>query len=238
MRPEMRYVQKGESPQFFETCKADLPENPVWKDFDENKELGQCKKDLHTHLVNEQGQLCIYCERTLVSIASHIEHIYPKDPVDGFPKRTFEYTNLVVSCDGDQCEPQEVRNVFKPENVASCGHKKDNDMDVSKFLDPTTEIDIHEYLSFNKDIGGIQAVNGNEKAKYTINLLNLDNPRLNMARFNAPQAVFDVLESSNNTEFHRLGKKRMVKILLDRKKPFPFISFLKFYFPESSESSQ
>lgn len=237
MRPEMRYVQKGESPQFFETCKADLPEDSTWDDFGQG-ELGECKKNLREHLIQEQDQLCIYCERKLVSTGQHIEHIYPKDPVGGFPELTFEYTNLVVSCNGDQCEPPEFRNIFKPEDVASCGHKKNNDLDVSEFLNPTTERGIREYFAYGKDTGEIKAIDGNEKAKYTINLLNLDNPRLNMARLNAPQAIFDVLANSNNAEFYRLGRQRMVEILLGRNEPFPFVSFLKFYFYKPGESSQ
>lgn len=225
----MRYVPKGTSPEFFEACKEDLPENSEWQHFTENKELSECKKLLHEHLVNEQGRLCIYCERKIDKDISHIEHIKPKDTSGQYAHLVFDYKNLVASCNGDLCE-NDSRKVYKPEDVHSCGHKKSNDFDEANFLNPVHEVQISEYFTFDKDSGAIAALNGNAKAHYTLNLLNLNNTRLCHERLKAPKALISAILSSNNAKLKSMSKAEQIKLLLNRNPPFPFISFLRAYF--------
>ena len=231
----MRYVKKISSPVFFEVCKTNLPENAEWYEFSENQELSECKKALHQHLIAEQAELCIYCERKISKDISHVEHIHPKDVSGKFAHLTFAYTNLVASCNGDLCDTDN-KKVYKPEDVHSCGHKKANDFNEKQFINPVQDENIGEFFKYNKDTGVMSAANENARAEYTINLLNLNCIRLQNDRVNAVQAVFDVILKTNNLMFRQLSKQEMVRILLKRNPPFPFISFLHFYFAASQAS--
>ena len=211
----MRYVPKGTSPEFFEGCKKELPENPEWHHFTENKELSECKKSLHEHLVNEQGKLCIYCERKIESAISHVEHIKPKDTSGHCADLVFAYENLVASCNGDLCESGS-KQVYKPEDVHSCGHKKSNDFDEANFLNPVEEVQISEHFTFDKESGAILSLNNNSKAHYTLTLLNLNNNRLCHERLKAPKALISAILSSNNAKLKSMSKADQVRLLLNR----------------------
>lgn len=226
----MRYVTKSTSPEFFEHCKQNLPVNPEWNHFTENQALSECKKSLHEHLVAEQGQLCIYCERKINKNTSHIEHVKPKNPNGHYANLVFTYENLVASCNGDLCEDNS-RQVYKPEDVHSCGHKKGNDFDETNFLNPVEEVAINTYFTFDKDSGKISAIAHHDKASYTLNLLNLNNPRLCNERLNAPRALMHAILNTNNASLRNMTRAEQVKLLLNREPPFAFVSFLRTYFP-------
>lgn len=56
------------------------------------------KPTLKTHLVQEQGYLCCYCgARIFPDHNSHIEHLLPKN---AHKQLTYQYDNLLVSCQG------------------------------------------------------------------------------------------------------------------------------------------
>lgn len=223
----MRFVQKDNSPDFFETCKKQLPLNPKWKDFDGNKEMGACKKALHEHLVGEQLALCIYCERKISKTDSHIEHIYPKNEKTGSPERTFDYANLVASCNGDLCESGD-SSIYQPEDVHSCGHKKGDGFEELHFLNPVQRSDIGTFFTYHKETGAMLAANDNTTARYTIDLLNLDCTRLRNERISAARALFSQMNKSNNTAFQQLKKSEKIRRLLNHNPAF--VSFLTFYF--------
>jgi hypothetical protein len=96
---------------------------------------------------------------------------------------------------------------------------------------------IGEFFKYNKDTGVMSVANDDTRAEYTINLLNLNCIRLQNDRINAVQAVFDVILKTNNPMFRQLSKQEMVRILLKRNPPFPFISFLRFYFAAPKAST-
>lgn len=50
--------------------------------------------------MEEQYNLCAYCEREIDENNTHIEHIKPKS---GYLNRCFDYNNLIASCEGDKC---------------------------------------------------------------------------------------------------------------------------------------
>ena len=217
----MRYIKKGASPAFFEECKAGLNEPNNWEAFSENQELSQCKKDLHQHLLDEQSGLCVYCERGIATrLDSHVEHVYPKS---SYPAKAFDYGNLVASCNGDSCSVDE-KKAYKPENVHSCGHRKSDLLKSTLFLSPLEHEDISDYFEYNKTSCAITASNKNpSKASYTIDLLNLDNSRLNNVRANARTAL---VKSLKNYGAHQ--KKLKARLLLSKDRPF--ISFLRYNF--------
>ena len=195
----MRYIQKHESPIFFEECKKNLPENAEWEHFEDNKELSQCKQKFKEHLLAEQANLCVYCERKIhlgfepkdeqakalpfIKSNCHIEHIMPKDK-DSYPEMTFEYKNLTLSCNGDQCNPKQKED-FKPKDIHSCGHKKGKKFQSEHFLNPVEVQDIADFFVYDLTNCTIKSSDIDDiRAQKTIELLNLDNPRLNNERNN------------------------------------------------------
>jgi hypothetical protein len=119
------------------------------------------------------------------------------------------------------CNPQSKEN-FHPENVHSCGHKKSDDIDINLFLNPVALQNIGEYFLYHKENCSIIASEKNSnKANYTIQLLNLDNPRLNNERHNARAALGKAIKNMTNPK-HKISQ------LLAKERPF--ISFLRFYY--------
>ena len=84
---------------------------------------------------------------------------------------SLEYENLLASCQGYH------------DREENCGHSKDNIFDEELFVSPLEE-NCESLFEFN-DRGKIKAADGNERAAYTIELLNLDTEQLNAARTEA-----------------------------------------------------
>jgi uncharacterized protein (TIGR02646 family) len=202
----MRYIEKGQAPNFFTAEIASFDKNTSWNDL-------HCKAHLRRHLKQEQAHLCAYCESGLNDSNSHIEHIEPQSTNSA---RRFDYTNLVASCDGDVlCSEQ---NVYRGLDVASCGHRKDDRYDPGLFLNPTQLTDVEKYFQYDLHDASISASDKMpEKASYMIDLLNLDNQYLRNSRSNARAAVLSIVGKSRD-------KMTIQRIL---QKPRPFISFLK-----------
>ena len=106
----MKNIQKGQPPTDFQAWKAErLPKN--WDDL-QNEPAERLpgmayfsKKELRKSLVDEQNQLCCYCQASIdFSEKTKIEHHFPKDGAD--KKRgkelMFDYQNLLAACDGGQ----------------------------------------------------------------------------------------------------------------------------------------
>ncbi|MEN9423718.1 MAG: hypothetical protein RL122_1101 [Pseudomonadota bacterium] len=238
----MRYIQKGESPCFFEECKKSLPEGAEWEHFEGNKELGQCKQDFKAHLMAEQAALCVYCERKInldvedkdengvvksfVKSNCHFEHVMPKDKKSGYPELEFEYKNLTLSCNGDQCDLEQ-KESFKPQDVHSCGHKKGKFFHKEAFLNPVELQDITDFFTYDLTSCAIKSSGkDDERAEKTIKLLNLDNHRLNNERHNARMAFEKVLRGSSN-------KKEEIKLIFS--KNIAFVSFLRYWLASSNK---
>ncbi|MEI6708610.1 MAG: retron system putative HNH endonuclease [Methylococcales bacterium] len=207
----MRYINKNSSPDFFEQEKQQLNDNAAWDEL-------HCKTQLRLHLIAEQQTLCAYCERGIDAGDSHIEHI---DEQSNNPALRFDYQNLIASCNGDLCHPESKEN-FRPEDIHSCGHKKGSGTDINLFLNPVAVQDIGEYFSYHKEICSIIASEkDSNKANYTIQLLNLDNPRLNNERHHVRTALAKVVKTMPNA-------KQKISQLLEKERAF--ISFLRFYY--------
>mgnify|MGYP001810800003 CR=1 FL=1 len=216
----MRHIQKTASPDFFEAERATLPIDATWDDL-------HCKRALKQVLVTEQGQLCGYCESQITPDDSHIEHVMAQSEQEDL---RFDYHNLIASCNGVECNPSD-KNTYKPEDVHSCGHKKSNDMDARLFLNPITCVDISNYFDFDPTTGNIcpshsdASSNAYQKANYTINLLNLDNSRLNNARLNAKGAFRKAVSQYHNKPSGKSIKEVAMR-LLNKQPAQAFDSFL------------
>jgi uncharacterized protein (TIGR02646 family) len=166
----MRYVHKVSAPDFFINETKGLSQ---WDDY------ASSKKPLREYILkNEQKRLCIYCESKISSGKrySHIEHLRPKEK-EKYPELTFEYKNLVVSCNGSQ------HNQAQDSNQYTCGHIKSNKYDEHRFLNPIEVEDIREYFKYDFDDFIIESSGKNDiKANYTITTLKLNDARLAKSR--------------------------------------------------------
>ncbi len=83
-------------PAFLARQRADGPNGP-WDQLPATPERQEPRRQLS----REQEGLCAYCEQSLDPDAGHIDHVKPKAL---HPELTFEYRNLIHSCDArKQC---------------------------------------------------------------------------------------------------------------------------------------
>jgi len=161
------------------------------------------KTKVQESLIATQKYLCPYCEIELArgegEIGYHIEHIEPKSKN---PSRTFDFSNLLVSCfnEGDEISPSDLDR--KP---ISCGHAKKSRFDPLLFIKPT-DPDCETYFFYELD-GRITAnpgLNDPEKlaqVDYTITVLNLNCRRLKRERKDLIVEGFNIVNDlSGNQE--------------------------------------
>jgi uncharacterized protein (TIGR02646 family) len=132
-------------------------------------------------LMIEQYGLCCYTELNLTdlkqthNIGAHFEHEQPKSR---YPQRTFDETNL-LRCALDS----EDLAIYKGKDRFG-GHYKDKNPDLSydetRFISPQSP-NCRDYFSYLAHDGSIVPKHGlkpdeNDKAQYTIDLLNLNAP--------------------------------------------------------------
>ena len=209
----MRFIQKKQSPDFFEQekCKFPLTENSPWEDF-----KNPCKIKLKNSLEQEQHGLCGYCECDLSSTSSHIEHIAPRER---YKHLKFTYENLIVSCDGRFLCSGKIRN------KESCGHRKDNEYNEQLFLNPVTLSDIADFFQFDNENGAMSSsgFTNHQAATDTIRVLNLDAPSLRNARLKAKEILWENLNALPIEEAETILRQ---ELSIERE----FISFLRHYF--------
>jgi uncharacterized protein (TIGR02646 family) len=78
-------------------CLAGQPHGQDWRTF----MLTACHGDLHQNLQQEQNGLCCYCELEVEDGDGHIEHMEPRSRNQA---RTYDYSNLAISCNGGHTE--------------------------------------------------------------------------------------------------------------------------------------
>lgn len=114
----MIYINKHEEPDWLTEFKRKHPKATY-----DSKEFDDHKRKLNNELVKEQKYLCAYCCCKIDTVNSHNEHIEPQHPKTYVSRKSLDYSNIVASCYGFQGEK-------------TCGPKKDNDYDESKFISP------------------------------------------------------------------------------------------------------
>lgn len=208
----MRYVCKVTVPQFFIDDTNALTE---WQDYHADR-----KRILKEHVLKEeQNYLCIYCESKISNAFSHLEHIKPKhlDKIN----LTFNYRNIVVSCDGT-CHNSDTDNT-----KYHCGHRKDRTdtlFDESKFLNPVEVSEIREYFKYDYDDYLISVSDKNvEKAQYMIDTLHLNDGGLPKAREKALEIFINKMKNISDIN----ARKEKMKQVLDNEN-IAFVSFLRF----------
>lgn len=175
----MKYIRKTTPPPAFFII--DTQGLTLWSGY-----LAENKRKLKKYILeNEQFGLCCYCEKQITVSVSHIEHVKPKS-LD-VATLTFDYANLLVSCDGNHFN--EIGDVSRN----TCGHFKDKDenFDENLFLNPTLISNISEYFIFDSDGVISESTIDVAKSDYTLTILNLNgkNNKLAEARKIVRQAI-------------------------------------------------
>ena len=221
----MRYVKKLDTPQFFMDDTANLGK---WRDYGSTHELRDKKRKLKEYILDkEQDFLCIYCESRITTnkTDSHIEHIKPKED-NKYPELTFDYKNLVVSCQGN-CHNKEDDN-----RRYSCGHRKNNEYNEELFLDPTTKTDIadyfeyEEYIDIEDDITKVRIKESQkeiDKSEYMIRILNLNDENTNITK----ERYLEFVKFENMIVEGGLD----IDEIREFSRGFPFISYLRYKYP-------
>ncbi|MDK0709497.1 TIGR02646 family protein [Clostridium perfringens] len=189
----MLNVTKEQEPDFLLEYKKKYSPK-VWGDYNKDDIKARIKEII---LVLEQNEYCPYCEKRIYSNdEGHIEHIRPRDL---YPKEFQSYENFLVSCNEKN----------------SCGMHKGNNYS-EKFIDPTKE-NPTDYFYYNIASGEIVPKSNDEnseeyiKAKYTIEVLNLNSYELKNARKNLID-ILDVYTGEN---------KQYLQFFLDNRHNFP-----------------
>ena len=144
-----------------------------------------------TKLIASQKSLCGYCECLITLSGYHIEHFEEQHDA---PRRVFDYTNFLLSCQGDRDpatrpEPNTDR-IYRKTNI-SCGHRKTKgqhgeiEIDYTLLLNPTDNVStLFSYFDGVVESSKICTSEQVLQVKYTIKRLNLDANRLENARIN------------------------------------------------------
>ena len=190
----MKRINKNDEPQEILQWKSKFKNKngrvPRYSDLNEVENLPH-KIFLKNSLISEQGHICCYCCKPIDTKNSHIEHIRPKERNE-YRAISLEYENLLASCQGYH------------DREENCGHSKDNAFNEELFVSPLEE-NCESLFEFSNR-GKIKAVDGNERAGYTIELLNLDTEQLNAARTEA-MWVSGAMDELTEDECRRLLDK-------------------------------
>lgn len=151
----MRQIYKQAAPQYFLALASDHPDG--WQ---ATRHISYMLRKRILEV--EQGGLCAYTELRLDpnSSTSHIDH-YRKRSL--FPELTFEYRNLMVSCNLEFCSAKYKDKIIVPE-------------DYKLLLNPTTDNPV-DHLTYNFT-GKIIPRKGSVKGDKTIRLFNLNHRAL------------------------------------------------------------
>ncbi len=182
----MKRIQKRTSPAAFETWKqnyqakngntlqdlygqTDMTGKKIWGALGTSKNEARLysKAELKQALLEEQMQICCYCNRAIAIENATIEHFKPKGNRLYF-NLAYDYDNLFASCDGFAAEP-------KPRDICCNVSRIENEL---LPLNPLAET-IEEHFDFTVDG---QIVGLTSEGKEMIGQLGLDIEKLDNLR--------------------------------------------------------
>ena len=182
-------------------------------------------------LIASQKSLCGYCECPISLINYHIEHFEEQHDA---PNRIFDYTNLLLSCEGNKdpvVRPESTDDTHYRRSNISCGHRKakshhDNiAIDYILLLNPTNNVSaLFSYADGMVEPSSICSKNESIQVEYTIKRLNLDAHRIENNRINEIALIQNQLEELTEEE-----QKTYIRSLLDETKEAlnPYFSTVK-----------
>ena len=154
----MLKIHKAPEPSFF----SDFKKKEAPKNWDAFSPIAQQLREYI--LTNEQTigdeTLCVYCEKKVSQVTSHIDHVRPKGG-GKFPKLFDKYQNLTVSC----------------QSKGHCGHAKGGSYD-AKFINPIEE-NPGDFMTYEISTGKIVPVasSKHDRVKRTCDILKLNSCR-------------------------------------------------------------
>lgn len=188
----MKYIQKGREPDSLTKWKQKLgKKTPDWKAFPQS-----IKNEVYQSLLQEQGYICGYCGMAIARKQCHIEHFRPKSV---YRHLTFEYTNLIASCQGE--------DEHKPRVPVHCGHKKQAWFDEELMISPLDRkcADYFKYSGFG-EILPTDDLDKQPAAKTTIQKLALSIDKLRKMRRAAIDAVLQATSGLTDKEVQQLAQ--------------------------------
>lgn len=135
--------------------------------------INEIRADLRIYILEaEQNFQCAYCESAISSDSSnsHIDHFKRKH---FYPELTFDYNNLLVSCN----------------NSDHCASSKDSKVKSGDIYDNIINPVLEEPAMFFEYYANGKLHSMNEKAKFTEEIFNLNHPALKQQRNNIAWAV-------------------------------------------------
>ncbi len=188
-KPADAYTRELDQQQALGAPTTDDEATRRWGNFN-GKRLLSCK------LLQEQFGLCCYTELNLTDMAKeeqagfHIEHEQPKS---SYLVRTFDYHNLLLSALNDKDLQR-----FSGEHQFG-GHFKKGKYDPALFISPQ-QPDCRDYFIYSSDNGEIspnlsRSTMDQQKAEYTIELLNLNAPFLKAERQQWLEEIEELINS-------------------------------------------
>ncbi len=169
----MIFVQKDKEPDEIVAWKKKFKNKYKRKPHYEDIKSEPEKQQLKAALISEQKYLCCYCCNRISDNNSHIEHFVPQSADNDL---SLEYSNLHASCQGENSD------------MKHCGHAKGNEYDETLLISP---LDVNCEKRFSYSVNGkIEPTDMlDEGAKYTIEVLALNDERLKKAREEAMWAA-------------------------------------------------
>jgi uncharacterized protein (TIGR02646 family) len=188
----MKPIQKNPQPESLTKWQQKLGNRtPDWKSFSKS-----VKDDVYDSLLQEQGYICCYCGRPISRNQCHIEHFRPKSV---YRHLTFEYTNLIASCQGEDED--------RPRVPVHCGHKKQAWFDEELMISPL-EPKCGDYFKYS-GFGEILPTDNPDKqvaAKTTIQKLALDINKLRKLRRAAVDAALQATDGLTPEDIQLLAQ--------------------------------
>jgi|AntDeeMinimDraft_4_1070355.scaffolds.fasta_scaffold06195_2 uncharacterized protein (TIGR02646 family) len=191
-------------------------------------------------LLDEQYQLCCYSELNAAAygFGFHIEHIKNKNQQ---PERAFDYANLAASA----LEAQGIHALRNQQQAADVptdlfgGHApgKQQSVDMQRFISPH-QPDCSRFFSYLSDgrivPSEILSASDKERAQYTIDLLNLNSPFLQVERRKWWDELSELLDEHLDKEMdlHSLANVDLVPVSSTLK---PFFSLTRQFFGRIAE---
>lgn len=189
------------------------------------------RNDILSKLIASQKALCAYCECEISLLLYHIEHFEEQHDA---PNRIFDYTNLVLSCEGDKepaSRPESATDAHYRKTNISCGHRKTKghhgniEIDYSLLLNPTKVVStLFSYIHGVVEPSKLCTENEKKQVEYTIKRLNLDAHRLENKRISEIDLIQEGLEGLTENE-----QKIYIQSLLDESQTVlnPYFSTIK-----------
>jgi len=190
----MKYIQKSAEPTSLSTWRIKQGTKiPTWKSFGRSG----VKSQLLEILLKEQGYICCYCGVAIDKGSCHIEHFKPQG-IDETVR--FDYSNLIVSCQGEDQQPRV---------PVHCGHQKDNWYDEKLLVSPLIA-NCREFFKYSTagEILPTEEPSKKVAAETTIEKLALNIPKLQRMRQAAIDAELELLadEDFNEEEIRNIIK--------------------------------